>query len=1054
MAQRTRRDRAFRPATEVIETRLLLSGYVEGDNDPYPPPTSPPPVEPGNGGNPPGGGTTTPGDGTSTGGDTTTPGGGTTPPGDGTPSGGDTITPGGTTTPGAGTTTNGAGGTSPGTSTGSTGYPSFHAVDDAASTTYRTPVGINVFYNDYFLDAWHQIHDYSRFPLTIQSVQGAGHGSVRIVRFGDPDWATNMGWEYLIYTPDRFLGQDSFRYTLADRSGTTSTATVTVDVSPCGVDFSLVGFDASADSPRDSFDGATTPVESPPGIPDYTLDKVRVRWTYAGPGATPGVMETESGPDEVQGVLNTSTRAGDRYQATAKVVGVAIDGLAMAPLDGAQAQAWVAVQPGDPAAVSFEVHEPRVPSDGLSIQWITATIRDAAGNLVADGTPVDWGIDGGATLVEPDAGTVDGRAAVRLRAGIFPGTQAVSLAAGTLRASTNVEGLPLSIGIGITGNILNLGTAETQAVTATLKDADGRDLLAGTPITWYTQKGTIVGDATVGADGKAYATLKAVGGSQVPGFGDVRAFVGSTSGSARFQWIARDSFSANGFVAAPTRRVLAGDATTDGYVPIDQADGTQESYAVYAQSEVTITGKPGAVLDVAIDPSGTGLLGVRVNGSTGPQATVTLNDLGIGTFRIVSRGALPGDRGIVVPVTIQVQQAWWQRLFFGPAPKTTLNVAVQPREVIAKTLDFVGKLGWGAFAGDGNSAAEIAGDIGFSLVPVVGAYTDIRDIGKELVKFWPGGESPNWFTFGFGVVGVVGSFLGPEVDWLPTLGKQMAKVLDASKGIWTTVMDLTKKVEFSKLNELKSLLFKLVDPTNSRLKDLAEGLLVRNADDMTRLDRVVEGLGSNGAGEAADFFTRIKDAANLGEEAAQRVLSTLGELEAAQIALIKSAGDLDQVAEAAGKGLKIEKLRDHAEWLKKIKTDPFAKIEHTTEAYVHEVDKYLIGQGASVRPNLLEWVDGQAGKQADRIIDGVKVEIKEVANVTNLTEKGLTEAVRLQARRAKKQAGDVIIDVSRQQGMTLDFALEGAKKAFRLDAAGELRSIRLIGNGFDRVVRP
>jgi hypothetical protein len=94
---------------------------------------------------------------------------------------------------------------------------------------------------------------------------------------------------------------------------------------------------------------------------------------------------------------------------------------------------------------------------------------------------------------------------------------------------------------------------------------------------------------------------------------------------------------------------------------------------------------------------------------------------------------------------------WWP----APVNTTTFNVAFQPKQVIGQTLDYVSKLGWAIAAGPGNSPDEIGADMAFSFIPVVGVYSDIRDSAAELLKLWPGGESPDWTAFGFAVVGIL-----------------------------------------------------------------------------------------------------------------------------------------------------------------------------------------------------------------------------------------------------------------------------------------------------------
>ncbi|RKZ45524.1 MAG: hypothetical protein DRQ41_00005, partial [Gammaproteobacteria bacterium] len=86
------------------------------------------------------------------------------------------------------------------------------AVDDSTTTPVNTPVVVDALNNDTAGDA----------PATITSTTSAPHGTVVI----KPDGT-------LIYTPDSdFVGTDTFDYTITDNNGDTSTATVTVSITP------------------------------------------------------------------------------------------------------------------------------------------------------------------------------------------------------------------------------------------------------------------------------------------------------------------------------------------------------------------------------------------------------------------------------------------------------------------------------------------------------------------------------------------------------------------------------------------------------------------------------------------------------------------------------------------------------------------------------------------------------------------------------------------------------------------------------------------------------
>ncbi|MBX6313691.1 MAG: hypothetical protein IRY99_12345, partial [Isosphaeraceae bacterium] len=762
------------------------------------------------------------------------------------------------------------------------------AVDDSRATSYKTPVSIDVLYDWIYNGVHYGDHDPDGDAIDIQSAQNGQHGTVKIMRPGDEGYNSYAtlpyNRAYVIYTPDAgFFSEDTFEYTIEDDDGATDTATVTVDVN-LSLSLSLDAGDVpTGDAPWSYIDARVAYGTDQDGNPLFVDDGTTIEWRFEGVGGSLETDQTTTADGFSTNVLNTTTAAGDTFRVFAKVTKAAIDGGSVLPYEGSEILATVTVQPGKAADIRFEVDDNRLPSDGNSQTRITLTARDAAGNLVADGTEIEWGLAGSGTLLDADTTTVDGRASVTLRSGIYPETQSVSATIDGYKASTEVESLRLNIRLGITGNVLTLGNNESAIVTATVTDADGQPVADGTPITWHTAKGTISGDSAV-YGGVAQATLSALGGSQIPGTGYVRAFVGSNSGKAGYLWVAP----ASALSVQGARYVIAGDATTDGTYPIEQADGSLRYYDYHASAEFTITGTPNATVEVwtddpnVLNPGGDLLIARNSAGETGKMVTVQLNDQGQGKVWIQSQGVLNPNMGIVVPIAVR------ERGLFGYNAETSFNIAVQPKRVIAGTLDFVGKLGWGAIAGEGNSAEEIAGDLAFSMIPVVGVYSDIRDMGKELAKLWPGGESPNWVTFGFAAAGVVGEFFGPG-DLVFDIGKQLAKVVAMTAPVWLYFLKFAKEANLSKLEEAADLLRKYVADADFRRivdggLDPNPGRLVDNVEDTDKLVKVVKGLDPD---TAADMFKRVAD----DPIAARRVLDVLSDVSPDTLAILKQSPD-------------------------------------------------------------------------------------------------------------------------------------------------------------------
>lgn len=139
--------------------------------------------------------------------------------------------------------------------------PIVDALDDSIATDENRAVNIDILANDNDLP--------SVGTLTITN---ASNGMVTINNNGTP---TNPSDDSLTYTPNNsFIGTDTFTYTICDNVSNCSTATVTVVVSPLGIDL-----DSDDDGIVDSFedlnlDGDNDPTTNPTdtdadGFPDY-----------------------------------------------------------------------------------------------------------------------------------------------------------------------------------------------------------------------------------------------------------------------------------------------------------------------------------------------------------------------------------------------------------------------------------------------------------------------------------------------------------------------------------------------------------------------------------------------------------------------------------------------------------------------------------------------------------------------------------------------------------------------------------------------------------------
>ena len=915
-------------------------------------------------------------------------------------------------------------------------------------------------------------------PESVEIHDAPAHGKIAASTRDSIEYLPNAG----------FLGDDSFTYDATypvfDGTGT-RVGSVTKNLRwsfqvELPTNLSILSDDPSADESGAAVYGYVSPQEPPLSMTSpVSFDQVGLDWKVNDTSPTGSVTEFEtvtSGAD-LKEVLATAKDEGHQYIFVATVNALALDGGPLTPVVGDQDLGEVTIQSGAVDHSRVDQGEAKIPADGQTTTWLAITAYDQFGNpasggpLVNDngssqfvGLPVQWSLDGQATLLNADGVTKDGNAFAWLKAGYKPGDLNVTVTVGGKSATITVKATPLNVSLGITGNVLTLGSTDTQVVTATVTDADGNPVKAGTPITWYSQKGTIAGDATVGALGLATATLSATGGSQAPGPGSVRAWVGTAMGASPYLWVAAPSaFNAAGFRVAASRMVIAGDTTIDETVPIEQADGTFIGYQVFAQSEFTITGTPGAVLTVAVPNLGAKFLAVQAGGPPGQSATVTLNPLGQARVTVVSLGALPPDQGIAVPISVQVEPTWWESLWGTKPPGTTINVAVMPKQVVAGTYDYVEKLAWGILSGEGTTPAEIAGDMALSMMPGVGVLTDIRDMAKELLKLRPGSqENFNWLTFSFAAFGVAGEFFKP-IDAVFLAGKTLSKAgLAASGPLFAIFGAMFTRMKLSRLAELTPFVRKVgTDPNFAKAADKIAGVGVDAAADV--LDDVV--LGQMNAllkalpDDAAGLLT--KAVSDLGPAAARRVVDLLSNLKPGQLADIKAAGQMDLVAEAIGRGLqqnstnKLLGLSDYVKYLDDLKTNSLTKIPGASEAE-DIVDKILIKDGQLVKPNLLtqEWLGGTAGRQGDRFVDGLKTDLKTISNLTGTTADKLSKQLMDGITKHRSQGEAFVVNLTDQAGMTEAIIERTAKRIYGWDDATgkKIKKLQFIFQG--RIISP
>lgn len=328
---------------------------------------------------------------------------------------------------------------------------------------------------------------------------------------------------------------------------------------------------------------------------------------------------------------------------------------------------------GDPYTVTLTATPSELRIDDAAA-LISATVTDAFGDKVADGTAVAFATDLG-SLSAPAASTIDGRAVVQLTPGALPGTAHITAAAS--RASGRLA-LPIQPGQAVTVTVttepveLVAGYNQVAQVRALAVDRYGNRVAQGTVLAFAASLGQLVAFSSPTLDGVAqvsflgetvagtsYITVTAPGGAQggtavrirpaAPATIDLEALPAAVAvggETARLKATVRDIFgnaAADGAVVTFTTNLgvlraaaagvlktspaVTGTAQTVGGVAeillasgevAGTADVRAAVDALAAMAEVVFMPGPAAALTLTVDPPQ-----VRIGGRTELQAWVT-----------------------------------------------------------------------------------------------------------------------------------------------------------------------------------------------------------------------------------------------------------------------------------------------------------------------------------------------------------------------------------------------------------------------------------------------
>lgn len=256
------------------------------------------------------------------------------------------------------------------------------------------------------------------------------------------------------------------------------------------------------------------------------LVKADISWSTQGGGLSTNLSAFEHDDWDVATALNIERKAGSTHKVKATLrrlyLGnpttgeIASDILPIECLTAnivAEAQPIV-TGPGSAAVATFK-GDTEMPADGKTEKEITATIKDAHGNPVAQGTQVSWHLEGDGEIVSKTLETVDtsitvgsvtsetkGLVKATVRAGRIPGEdQKLVLYADGSRHEHTIQNTKLNVTLTI-GKFTSVGTKKSLLITASAAGANG------TAVRWQTTRGRFTNKSSTLQGGRATATIE------------------------------------------------------------------------------------------------------------------------------------------------------------------------------------------------------------------------------------------------------------------------------------------------------------------------------------------------------------------------------------------------------------------------------------------------------------------------------------------------------------------------------------------------------------------
>lgn len=324
------------------------------------------------------------------------------------------------------------------------------------------------------------------------------------------------------------------------------------------------------------------------------------------------------------------------------------------------------------------------PSSGLSAlgtATVSATVRDAAGAVVADGTAVTFAVSNSSLgAITPTATTVSGVASATFQAGNTAGTVGVTVTSGAVSASGSIAILGANVGsiqftsasptvVGVKGS----GQQENSLIIFSVKDVNGQAVADGTTVTFSLtgpNGGETISPTTASTSGGQASTTLQSGsvpgpvtivasvtvGSQTLSTSSTPISIGGGIPSATHFNLATTRFNLPGLVVSNSQATITG-FIADRFGNFNVLTGTSISFFTEAgavdRSDVTdATGIASVIFRTqAPNPAEVGISASETNLINALNATYTLT--------IPTDGAVhPSDGYVTVVATVQGEESF------------------------------------------------------------------------------------------------------------------------------------------------------------------------------------------------------------------------------------------------------------------------------------------------------------------------------------------------------------------------------------------------------------